>query len=49
MTISLWRQVALASMDPELLTVIIQIVREFVEYWGRYPTAAEVQAQLHEQ
>ena len=47
MAISLWRHCEICHMNPETLRVIIAIVREFYEHEQRFPTAAEVQTQLH--
>lgn len=45
-SISLWRACTVLTLDEPTLALIIATIAKFEATWGRYPTPAEVQAQL---
>lgn len=44
--VSLWRVCEIVSMDDATIQAILDLQKQFMEHWGRWPTVQEIRKQL---
>ena len=43
----MWRQAVIGALDDRTLQALVEVIKDYVDHWGTYPTPAQIRATLN--